>query len=91
MEKLEINPDIEAINSTIEKIKYYLHLPAHIRGIAAALDSANLKESIDDGLNSPAHVVNGSITAVGGRINIPDICKISRLYQIDEAPLLIFN
>ena len=92
MEAIEINPDIEAVNSTIEKIKYYLHLPAHIKGTAAALDNvSSLKESVYDGLCGPAHVVNGSITAVHGRINIPDICKISRLYQIDDSIPLVFN
>lgn len=91
METIETNPDIEAINSAIEKIKYYLYLPAHIKGTAKALDSLVLKESGDNGLDNPAHVVNGSITAIKGRINIPDIHKISRLYQIDEEALLIFN
>ena len=86
METIETNLNIETVNSAI---KYYLYLPAHIKGTAAALDNAALKESVDDGLGSPAHVVSGSITTIGGRINIPDICTISRLYEIDEEPLVL--
>lgn len=91
METLETNSDIEAINSALEKIKYYLYLPAHIKGTAAALDNVNVKESIDDGYSSPAHVIDGSITAIKGRVNIPDIHTITRLYEINEERLLILN
>ena len=89
METTETKIDLEAVNSTIEKISYFSCLPAHIKGITSKLDS--LKESVDDGLCTPAHVVNGSITAIRGRINIPDINKISRLYEISESTPLIFN
>ncbi len=89
METVEINPNIEAINSTVEKIKYYLYLPAHIKGAAAAL--SNVKESVDYVINSPAHVVDGSITAIRGRVNIPDIHKITRLYEITEPTLLLLT
>ena len=91
METPEIKPDLETVNSTIDRIKYYSCLPAHIKEKAADLDNTGLKESIDDGLSSPAHVVNGSITAIFGRINIPDINRITKLYEISEPPLLLFN
>ena len=91
MEEVETNSNIEAINAAIAKIKYYSCLPAHIKGGIAALDDLNSKESVDNGLNSPAHVVGGSVTAIGGRINIPDIHEITRLYKIDESPPLLFN
>ena len=89
METTETTSNLDAVNSTFEKIKYYLHLPAHIKGTAAALDNAGLKEAVDDGSNSPAHVVDGSITAIRGRINIPDINVISRLYEVINEPLLL--
>ena len=89
METTETKLDSEAIDSTFEKIKYYSCIPAHIKGTAAALDNAGLKESADNGFNAPAHVVNGSITAIHGRINIPDINVISRLYEIVSEPLLL--
>lgn len=91
METTEIKLDIEAVNSTIEKIKYFSCLPSHIKGTAAVLDDIGSKDSVYDGLCSPAHVINGSITAVHGRINIPDINTITRLYEIDKLPLSLIN
>ena len=91
METTEIELNLDTVNSTIDRIKYYSCLPTHLKGRVAILDSVGLKESIDDGFGSPAHVVNGSITAICGRINIPDINKISRLYEINELPTLLFN
>ncbi len=91
METIETKVDLEAVNSTNEKIKYFLHLPAHIKGAVAALDSVNFKESIYDDSGKPAHVVGGSITPINGRINIPDIHKITRLYEINELPLLLLT
>ncbi len=89
MENTETIFNLESANSTFEKIKYYLHLPAHIKGTAAALDNAGLKGAVDYGSDSPAHVVDGSITAIRGRINIPDINVISRLYEVISEPLLL--
>ena len=86
---METDVNIEEINSAVKKIEYYLYLPAHIRGVAASLESGILKESIDNG--SPAHVIDGSITAIKGRINIPDIQKITRLYEINEPTLLLLS
>ena len=91
METTEIKLDIETVNSTIEKIRYFLCIPTHIKGTALDLDDASLKPSIYSGFDSPAHVINGSITAVHGRINIPDINKIAKLYVVDEPSLLLFN
>ena len=84
METTETKLDLEAINSTIEKISYFSCLPAHIKGTALALNSI-----VNSGLDSPAYVVNGSITAINGRINIPDIQTITRLYEISEPSLLL--
>ena len=89
METTETISNLEAVNSTFEKIKYYLHLPAHIKGTVAALDNASFKEAIDNGSDSPAHVVDGSITAIRGRVNIPDINVISKLYEVINEPLLL--
>ena len=91
METIETKLDLEAIDSANEKIKYFLYLPAHIRGAVAALDSVNFKECIYDDFGKPAHVVSGSITAINGRINIPDIHTITRLYEINELPLLLLT
>lgn len=89
METTETICNLESVNSTFEKIKYYLHLPAHIKGTAAVLDNVPLRGTVDYGPNSPAHVVDGSITAIHGRVNIPDINVISKLYEVINEPLLL--
>ena len=89
MDTTETKLDLETLNATSEKIKYYSCIPRHIKGRVSTLDNTTLKESVNDCL--PAHVVNGFITAIRGRINIPDINKITRLYTIDEPPLLLLT
>ena len=66
----------------MEKIKYFLHLPAHVKRIAVILEKT---ESAKENPFIPAYVVNGSITAIGGRLNIPNINEVPRLYEINES------
>ncbi len=66
----------------MEKIKYFLHLPAHVKRTVVSLEKI---ESAKETLCMPAYVVAGSITAIGGRLNIPDISTIARLYEINES------
>lgn len=91
MNTFEENLNYETVNSAMEKINYYLHLPAHIKGTVTALDNVNLNNYVNYASEIPAHVIDGSITAINGRINIPDINKISKLYEVEQPTLLLFN
>ncbi len=91
MNTSEENLNYEAINSAMEKVSYYLHLPAHIKGVVTALDNVNLNNYANNANEIPAHVIDGSITAINGRINIPDINRISKLYEVEQPTLLLFN
>ena len=74
MEMTKTQYDIEAMESALNRIHYFSHLPRHIKGSVTDLDNAFLAYY---GTLDPAHVVDGSVTIVGGRVNIPDINSIT--------------
>ena len=60
----------EAIHSALDKVYYYSYLPKHIKGTAVDLENPY---SVHIDSTRSAYVVNGSVTIIGGRVNIPDI------------------
>ena len=69
MDTEETQLDIEALESATSEINYYANLPKHVKG--KVLEMKDIKSNID--MPKPAHVVNGAITVIGGKLNMPDL------------------
>ena len=69
MDIKETQLDMEAVESATNEINYYANLPKHIRGIVSEMK--DIKSNTD--MPKPAHVVNGAVTVIGGKLNMPDL------------------
>ena len=69
MENLETKIDQEAIESAVKQIHYYSNLPKHIKGRVTQLN--NIKSN--EGMPKPAHLIEGVLTVIMGKMNIPSI------------------
>ena len=69
MDIKETQLDIETVESATNEISFYANIPKHIRGIVSEMK--DIKSNLD--MPKPAHVVNGAITVIGGKLNMPDL------------------
>lgn len=76
MNFMETQFDMEAFESAISQINYYINIPSFIKGntpsgkiIEEEIEEENNGQKAD--LFNPAHVVNGAITVINGRLNMP--------------------
>ncbi len=69
MDLEETQLDIEALESATSEIHYYSQLPKHIKG--RVLEMRDIKSN--SGTPQPAHVVDGAITVIGGKLNMPTL------------------
>ena len=75
MDFMQAQLDQEAVDSANRQINYYSNLPKHIKGRVSELHYPNTsKQNNDstDGFGIPAHVVNGTITVISGKLNMPN-------------------
>lgn len=68
----------------MDKVQYFLHLPSHVKRLVMSFECSKL---MGENMDIPAHVINGSITAIRGRINIPDINVVSLSPEINYPSL----
>ncbi len=84
MNKADLKPDKEIVDSAMSKVHYYSNLPMHIKGMTGSL---GLKPSnITDSAFIPAYVVEGTTTVKSGKLNIP---LISHTRQFNVKSSLI--
>ena len=69
MDNTNTELDFEALESATSEINYYANLPKHIKG--RVLEMKDIKSNVD--MPQPAHVVNGAITVIGGKLNMQDL------------------
>lgn len=70
--------DKETIDSTFTQIHYYINMPKHIKGMSVELKSS----SNTNKYSTPAHVVEGATTVVGGKLNIPALIHTPQFINI---------
>ena len=87
MDLNEFEIDIEAVESTIKQINYYLNLPAHIKRRASELK--DVKPNVFSSENSmPAHLIDGANTVIRGKMNIPVLNHVTFTHEsIEDLPL----
>lgn len=71
----------EALDSAYEQIHYYASLPRHIKGSAIEISTCVPNTLTNNGINDPAHSVNGTTTVISGRLNIPTLIHSKQFLQ----------
>lgn len=61
--------DLEAYESAVNQINYYINIPSYIKGTGPKEDSQNKA----DLLYIPARVISGWTTVINGRLNMPKL------------------
>ncbi|GEM_PF-2916640 len=69
MDIKETQLDLEAVESATNEISFYANIPKHIKGMVSEMK--DIKSNADT--QKPAHVVNGAITVISGKLNMPDL------------------
>ena len=71
MQDLDFNLDQETIDSAFSQIHYFINIPKHIKG--SAVDLSSSRGSLFHNEGEIAHVIDGAMTVIMGRMNIPTL------------------
>ncbi len=73
--------DKETIESAFTQIHYYRNLPKHIK------EGSNVSRygcpGEEPSFSLPAHVVEGTTTVIGGRLNIPALTQVPQFMNVN--------
>ncbi|MBI3590616.1 MAG: hypothetical protein HY094_04470 [Candidatus Melainabacteria bacterium] len=70
--------DQEAVESALKQIHYYNNLPKHIKGRVSELGSPQPNNLV---ATSPAHVIDGTMTVIRGKMNIPTFSQTEQFLK----------